>query len=98
MESSIECSKEELDELFKILGNATHNVEQLISQLPITIKGETYLSTENMCERFNISRRALQNYRNNLKVPYTTLAGKILYPLSRIEQILKANYNALDNK
>ncbi|MBQ2027417.1 MAG: helix-turn-helix domain-containing protein [Alistipes sp.] len=42
-----------------------------------------------MSERLKISRRTLQDYRNNDILPYRQLGGKILYRESDIERVLQ---------
>ncbi|WP_032856252.1 helix-turn-helix domain-containing protein, partial [Bacteroides ovatus] len=42
--------------------------------------------------RLQLSRRTLQDYRNNGVIPYIQLGGKILYRESDIQKILMANY------
>lgn len=54
--------------------------------------GARYLTSEQVCVNYGISRRALQKYRDERPIPYTSIAGKILYPLSEIERILQTNY------
>ena len=44
------------------------------------------------CERFDISPRTLQDYRDRKIIPYTPFAGKILYKASDLERILEENY------
>jgi len=39
-----------------------------------------------------ISRRTLQEYRNNGMLPYYQLGGKILYKESDVEKLLEDNY------
>ena len=39
-----------------------------------------------------LSRRTLQDYRNNGVIPYIQFGGKILYRESDIQKILMANY------
>jgi predicted site-specific integrase-resolvase len=39
-----------------------------------------------------VSRRSLQDYRNEGRIPYIQLGGKILYRESDIEQVLKNEY------
>jgi predicted site-specific integrase-resolvase len=39
-----------------------------------------------------VSRRSLQDYRNEGRIPYIQLGGKILYRESDIEQVLKNGY------
>ncbi len=42
--------------------------------------------------RFHISRRALQNYRDKRIIPYTSIGGTLLYPESKINELLESNY------
>ena len=51
--------------------------------------GEHYLTDRELSERLKISRRTLQDYRNNGILPYRQLGGKILYRESDIEQVLQ---------
>ena len=39
-----------------------------------------------------VSRRTLQEYRNNRMLPFILLAGKVLYPESGLRELLEANY------
>ena len=41
-----------------------------------------------------ISRRCLQDYRDQGRIPYIQLGGKILYRQSDIEKLLEENYHA----
>nr|WP_290378640.1 helix-turn-helix domain-containing protein [uncultured Alistipes sp.] len=41
---------------------------------------------------FRISRRALQNYRDKGIIPYTSIGGTLLYPESKINEVLERNY------
>ncbi|WP_366133929.1 helix-turn-helix domain-containing protein, partial [uncultured Porphyromonas sp.] len=45
-----------------------------------------------VCERLFLSPRTLQDYRDKSIIPYTQIAGKILYRLSDINRILSENY------
>lgn len=56
------------------------------------LSGECYLTTYQMMKHLHISRRALQNYRDKRIIPYTVIGGVILYPESKIDEILKRNY------
>lgn len=44
--------------------------------------GEIYLTGREVCEHLFISPRTLQDYRDKGIIPYTQIAGKILYPTS----------------
>lgn len=51
--------------------------------------GEIYLTGR---EHLFISPRTLQDYRDKGFIPYTQIAGKILYRLSDINRLLQENY------
>ena len=57
-----------------------------------TLGGERFLTDREVSERLKVSRRTLQDYRNNGVVSYYQLGGKILYKESDIERMLAANY------
>ena len=54
--------------------------------------GEIYLTGREVCEHLFISPRTLQDYWDKDIIPYTQIAGKILYRLSDIDQLLQENY------
>ena len=54
--------------------------------------GEIYLTGREVCERLFVSPRTLQDYRDKGIIPYTQIAGKILYRLSDINRLLQKNY------
>ena len=57
-----------------------------------TLGGERFLTDREVSARLKVSRRTLQDYRNNGVVSYYQLGGKILYKESDIERMLSANY------
>ena len=54
--------------------------------------GERFLTDREVSARLKVSRRTLQDYRNNGIISYYQLGGKILYKESDIERMLAANY------
>ncbi len=54
--------------------------------------GEIYLTGQNVCERLFVSPRTLQDYRDKSIIPYTQIAGKILYRLSDINRLLQEKH------
>ena len=54
--------------------------------------GEIYLTGREVCEHLFVSPRTLQDYRDRGIIPYTQIAGKILYRLSDINRLLQENY------
>ena len=73
----------------KGLTNRVRNIAQTHRPL---FKGEIYLTGREVCERLFLSPRTLQDYRDKGIIPYTQIAGKILYRLSDINRILSENY------
>ena len=56
------------------------------------LDGEHYLTDRELSGRLKISRRTLQEYRNEGKLPYIQLGGKVLYKESDIERMLQNGY------
>ena len=56
------------------------------------LDGEVYLTDKEVAYLLKVSRRTLQDYRNNGILPYTQVGGKILYRASDIEKTLMKGY------
>ena len=67
-------------------------IENFVANSRPTLGGERFLTDREVSERLKVSRRTLQDYRNNGVVSYYQLGGKILYKESDIERMLAANY------
>lgn len=76
----------------KALDRIVSNVERLTQNCHPTLNGEQFLTDREVSERLKISRRALQDYRNQGKIPYHYIGGKILYKESDLERVLEKNY------
>jgi excisionase family DNA binding protein len=57
------------------------------------LNGERYLTDKELSKTLNISRRTLQDYRTEGRIPYCLIGGKILYKESDIEKLLTENYH-----
>ena len=57
------------------------------------LDGERYLSDVEVSHRLKISRRTLQEYRDNGLIPYFKLGGKVLYRESDLERVLQECYH-----
>ena len=53
-----------------------------------TLNGDSFYTDKELSEKLKISRRSLQDYRNEGRIPYIKLGGKILYRSSDIEKLL----------
>ena len=85
----------ETDEM-QLVVSALRGVGKRIVEVADTHKplfaGELFLTGKEVCERLYISPRTLQDYRDRRIIPYTQFAGKVLYRLSDINQLLQKNY------
>ena len=67
-------------------------IERLCADSRPALNGERYLTDKEVSHRLKLSRRTLQDYRNEGRMPYIQLGGKILYRESDIEKILEEGY------
>jgi excisionase family DNA binding protein len=54
--------------------------------------GERYMTDKEVSARLRISRRALQDYRNDRRIPYYKFGGKALYRESDVQKMLENGY------
>jgi excisionase family DNA binding protein len=78
--------KEDMKELLALYKNVTGNYRPLLN-------GERYLTDMEVSEILKVSRRTLQEYRNEGILPYIPLGGKILYRESDLEELLEKHYH-----
>ena len=57
------------------------------------LNGERYLSDVEVSHRLKLSRRTLQDYRDNGTLPYFKLGGKVLYRENDLEELLQRCYH-----
>lgn len=55
------------------------------------LSGHRYLTDAELAKCLKISRRTLQEYRNNGIIPFYHVGGKILYREADIEEFLETN-------
>jgi len=58
---------------------------------------DRWLDNEDLCRILKVTKRTLQNYRDNFILPYTQIGRKIYYKYSDVQTILQKNYIALDS-
>lgn len=92
MEDFVTRNSEEYKELRKAAIQALKTINRLIDEHRPSILNEVYLTGEEVCTMFCISKRSLQTYRDERIIPYTTIGGKFLYPQSGIFGVLERNY------
>lgn len=82
----------EMKELISGIREMTKRLKEIAETHRPLFGGEIYLTGREVSERLFISPRTLQDYRDKGVIPYTQIAGKILYRLSDINSLLKENY------
>ena len=56
-----------------------NRIEEILKNYRPVMNGEIYLSGEDVCELLHISKRTLQQYRDDNILPYIQIGGKIIY-------------------
>ena len=82
----------EMKQLISGIKGLTNRVRSMAQTHHPLFEGEIYLTGREVCDRLFLSHRTLQDYRDKSIIPYTQIAGKILYRLSDINRILSENY------
>ena len=70
------------------------NYERMTADYRPTLCGERFFTDKEVSARLKVSRRTLQDYRNEGRIPYIQLGGKILYRESDIEKMLLDGYRS----
>lgn len=83
---------ENLREVLGDLAKVGSGIEQIRGFCRSMSNGEHYLSSEEVCKALRITKRTLQQYRDDGLVSYVTLPGKMLYKESDILALLQRNY------
>ena len=75
-----------MKEILALYKNVTGNYRPLLD-------GERYLTDREVAEILKVSRRTLQEYRNDGVLPYILLGGNVLYRESDLEKVLESCYH-----
>ena len=77
---------------YRICAKALNGSPHFLESYRPPLDGERYLTDREVAELLRVSRRTLQEYRNNRVLPFILLGGKVLYPESGLRELLEANY------
>ncbi|HEY4788320.1 MAG TPA: helix-turn-helix domain-containing protein [Bacteroidales bacterium] len=80
-------SKEQYQELSKRLDDISNN---------LSLKGpnpDQFVDNDKFVQLMNISKRTAQNWRDEGKIAFSQIGGKIYYRYGDIEELLKQHYN-----
>ena len=78
--------------VFSSLEDLSKRVEKIRDNNKPSLDGERYYTDKELAVKLKVSRRSLQDYRNNGILPYTRIGGRILYRASDIERTLMDEY------
>lgn len=82
----------EMKQLISGIREVSKRLREIAQTHRLLFGGEIYLTGREVCEHLFISPRTLQDYRDKDIIPYTQIAGKILYRHSDINLLLQENY------
>lgn len=78
-----------------MLEQAEHTADRIRTTVKPSLFTERYFTSAEVMRYLHISRRALQNYRDNGEIPYTAIGGILLYPETKLNEILEKNYRKM---
>lgn len=93
MDDTITKKDQRVAGFFRKLEEMSARIEKLATASRPPLGGEKLLTDKELSGLLKISRRCLQDYRNDGRIPYIQLGGKILYKSSDVEKLLEDNYH-----
>ena len=85
-------NNERVKSFFLSLDSLSSAMERLFSGRKPTLSGEHFYTDDELSKKLKLSRRSLQDYRDEGRIPHIKLGGKILYRSSDIEKLLEDGY------
>ena len=70
-------NNESIQAFFLSLDKLSSALERVFSSRKPMLSGESFYTDEELSKKLKISRRSLQDYRNEGRIPYIKLGGKI---------------------
>lgn len=92
MNGTIKTNDEWVVGFMKELDSMLNGIESMNEKSKASFGNERFLTDKEVSAWLKVSRRTLQDYRNNGMVSYYQLGGKILYKESDIEKLVMGGY------
>ena len=70
---------EDVISILSVLNESLESIETALKNRTPHLKGEKYLTNNDVSKLLNISTRSLQDWRDNGTIGYIQISGKILY-------------------
>ena len=77
---------------FRSLERMSSLMEDLFKERKPMLNGTSFYTDDEVAKKLKISRRTMQDYRNEGRVSYIKLGGKVLYRSADIEKALEDGY------
>lgn len=92
MNGTIKTNDEWAVGFMKELDSMLNGIESMNEKSKASFGNERFLTDKEVSAWLKVSRRTLQDYRNNGMMSYYQLGGKILYKESDIEKLVMGGY------
>lgn len=83
---------EDITLFFENLDELLNSVKEAFENNPSSLNGERYLTNNDVADMLHISQRTLQDWRDNGRIAYIQISGKVLYKESDLRRLLEENY------
>lgn len=87
--------KRAFEQINQKLGDLLKQTKSVVETHQAICQDKKWLDTQEVCQLLGISKRTLQQYRDDGFLPYVQIEGKILYKESDVLKILENNYKAM---
>ncbi len=91
-DNEITKNNERIVSFFKSIDRILDGIENMVKDCKPALGGERYLTDKEVSAKLRLSRRTLQDYRNEGRIPYYHLGGKVLYKESDLQRLLESGY------
>ena len=91
-ENVLTLRDESIMQALSTLRKANRKAEQLMADYHPVLNGERLLTDAEVAALLKVSRRTLQEYRNERQISFIELRGKTLYRESDVEKMIERNY------
>lgn len=92
MESELISKEQKLRNLAITFKQVIDSFEKYSNNFRVSLFNEKYLTDADLSQLLRLDRRTLKRYRQNGRIPYYKLNGKIIYKESEINKLLLDNY------
>lgn len=87
-----DCKSEDIILFFENLDELLNSVKETLENTHPILNGERYLTNNDVANMLHISLRTLQDWRDNGRIAYIQISGKVLYKESDVRKLLEENY------